>query len=197
MLETLKLVSGRLRGHIVQGFRAVMSSLRYTTPLLLGALVFVPPDFGTVLFWLAGGTITIISLVRLIRYGFQREFSKMMFPALSVAMFCAALAIIAVSIDEADAYGRKTAQQIQKSCGQDQRCPAGSTVLSGWDCHLPDGMLGVACHRLYGNYGARFWVRYQPDLEMRNFVITVRHNIDRRLIIRGGVDRPLSELNEQ
>ena len=45
----------------------------------------------------------------------------------------------------------------------------------------------------YGDYGAKFRVRYKVSNDRMSFRIVVRHNIDEALIFEGGVTNEIRE----
>ena len=167
-------------------------------PLPILLLCFVPLDMATTPIWLIGWIAFIISvifiLMRVIKILFlersnnlQRKVLvlKLVRPLLVVIFVILAHLLIKLSIASADQYALKVAREIQRETKMKGVCPEN---IEGWS----PARYGCG-HRdiLYGEYGTRYVIRYFFSEDKKEFEIIVRHNIDERCFITGGVNKPL------
>jgi hypothetical protein len=160
-------------------------------PLLLCPLVFVPLDLGSMLFWGPAFIILLVSSWHLLKFiinlipkkiTFQRVLIR---PLLTVTIIIGALVLINASQGTADKFARQVAQTVEQKCKKQGRCPE---HVTGFDCEP-----GGKCRTFYGEYGAKYLVRYNVSDDRMRFSMVVRHNIDEALIIESGVTEEMRE----
>jgi hypothetical protein len=164
-------------------------------PLTLMYLIFINMDIWTVMHWLMGFLVMVFSIVTLLyrsvmilQYKFKRKDLdkryelRLIRPALAIFVVLLAYNMVHWSMDSADAYARDLAVDIQKKCNNEKVCPA---QLDGWE-EIESWSTGAM---LYGKYGSKYLIRYFA--KGNSFSLQVKHDIDEKLSIFGGVDRPL------
>lgn len=154
-------------------------------PLFLCPLVLVPLDMGTMLFWGPAFILLLVSIWHVVKFIVNRIFKKtplqraLIRPSLSVIIIIGALVLVYASQGTADKFARRIAHAVDIQCKKEGRCPES---VDGFECNSDR-----ACEALYGDYGAKFRVRYTVSKDRMNFIVVVRHNIDEALILKGGV----------
>jgi len=160
-------------------------------PLFLCPLVLVPLDIGTMLFWGPAFIILLVSMWHVVTFIVNRIFKKtplqraFIRPSLSVVIIIGALVLVYASQGTADKFARRVANAVNIKCKKEGRCPES---IDGFECASNRG-----CSVRYGDYGAKFRVRYEVSNDRMFFRVIVRHNIDKALIFDGGVTNEIRE----
>ena len=135
--------------------------------------------------------IFAVSLWRVVRLTVNRIREKTQFqkaiirPLLVIFVIIVVLAVISASRRTSDEFGRHIANTVQKQCKENGKC---SKDVSGFECDPCSG-----CMTSYGEYGAKFQVRYMVSEDELTFSVMVVHDTDAKLIIEGGVTVEVSE----
>jgi hypothetical protein len=160
-------------------------------PLFLSPLVLVPLDMGTMLFWGPAFIILLVSTWQVVKFIVNRirkktPLQRVLFrPLLSVMIIIGALVLFYASQGTADKFARRVAYAVNIKCKKEGRCPE---LVDGLECAPNRG-----CSVRYGDYGAKFRVRYKVSNDRMYFRVAVRHNIDEALILDGGVANEIRE----
>jgi len=168
-------------------------------PLLFIPLFFTPFDIGpAALLWGAGFIAVPISIMHLAKFLDMRAAGKVPFrketlrPLLTILIVVAAVVLVVKSRHSADEFGRSLANLAQAQCKTDGVCP---TSLREFTCTELTYRKDRPCQfeTLYGEYGARFWIRYIIPEDKKSFLVFVRHDIDSDLVFTGGVETEFTE----
>jgi hypothetical protein len=189
----------------------VLLTYRIKKPVLHWLFIIVPPlfvvpfywinlDIGAVGFWICAGIAflwSIISLIvnllriiiRKLRKKTQIEFCKIRFlrPILTIIIFLLVAFFVHQSRVSADKYGIETAKKIQDVADSNGICPK---KIQDWEADKWDPNDSIT---MYGKYGTKYRLRYHTSEDRKEFVISVRHNIDEYFHVSGGVDRKLKD----
>jgi len=169
-------------------------------PLLLIYLIWVPFDMPTIVLWLPGMIVFLVSAISIIanflKFIFlskgqkdEKNKFKIRFirPTLAILIFLFAFLCLAASQKSADNYAVNMSKKIQSECNAEKKCPEN---IAGWWNDLPE-LSGYTSAVLYGKYGTKYRVSYSVSEDKQSFNMAVRHNIDEGLSINGGVDKQL------
>ena len=104
---------------------------------------------------------------------------------LVICIVIGAFTLVWLSLKSADVYAVEIARQIQNSCDVNSVCPE---IIEGWKTSDREW---VSCSIMYGKYGAKYPIRYKVSDDRCEFSIAVRHNIDERFYVTGGVNQEL------
>ncbi len=154
---------------------------RLVPPFLLLILFVTPFDVMSILIWLVCGCAAVVSLTSLFK---NRDIKSRVRPALTIVIFFSAAIYMyyhSASVqNEIDNLARDTASVVQATCNSEGVCPESPP---GWQrdhdrvCTRVEFM--SACN-----------TRYEDNLK---FFIRVRHSMENKLLIRGGVNFALQE----
>jgi len=168
-------------------------------PFTILPLIFVPRDLFTSLIWFPAlvavaislftvvlrGALVIYFFVKNIKDQSENHIEKLVRPSLYLAVFTLVNSVLNNSIESANRFVFKNALAIQNSCNANQVCPS---ELPGWNQHGSSSKYESITQA--GNSFVTYSVHFNRD-ETTNFTIYVRHNIDERFSISGGVDQKL------
>lgn len=155
-------------------------------------LFWIPFDILQTIFWGPAAIAFIISVFSLL-FQFSRIFyrgikkkeqvpyfmTRLIRPVLTTVLFLSAAYLLKLSLFAADQYAVKKAKEIQEKVKIEGKC---QPCLEEWP---KDSML-------YGRYGTKHPITYHvPYDDPNKFIIEVRHSIDDRLYVEGGVGRDL------
>ena len=156
-------------------------------PLLLTPLVFIPIDLSlAVFFWMVAAVVFFVSLRTIGRFLWNGPRRKLIRPMLAILAMVSAVMMISASRRSADEYASSLALVAQQLCQSKGEC---QETLEGISCDRT--LAADRCVSGYGDYGSQFAVSYSISPDKASFTVQVRHNIDERLILRGGVHQEL------
>ena len=169
-------------------------------PLLILCLIRISiGEFTLLIFWFPGGLVFAFSVVSIIVHLaivivklFKKSFNnsyliRFIRPALTIICFLSAVHFMKLSIRYADEQGIKIARQLHQKCNDEKTLP---DHIEGWQW---DSYLGQSV-TLKGRYGTRYPISYSLYHDDPNrFTIQVRHNIEDRLYIHGGIGQKLQK----
>jgi hypothetical protein len=159
-------------------------------PLLYLSLIYLGIDIWSIFFFLSlilslfvGSIIIIITLVKisidkkkgknqLIKYHSR----QLIQPILLFIVLAVILILSNLSLSAADRHAIKESKLIQEQCNKNQECPK---LIPGWKQGL---------YLEYLSWGTRRGITYWPNSD-GTFRVTVHHDIDSGLSIKGGVNK--------
>lgn len=167
-------------------------------PLCLIPIVFVPFDMFTIMIWLLGFVVALISAIsvlvrvmRLRKIGRDKKDERheqkirLIRPILTVAIFCLAILCLRIAQASADNYAIAMGKQMHAVCNTQKKCPE---RVDGWE--RGDARDWYSSVILYGKFGPRFRITYSVTDDKESFEMVVKHNIDEGFTVYGGVNKP-------
>jgi len=161
-------------------------------PVWMVFLFWIPFDIFQIIFWFPAAIAFFLSILSLlfqfwrILYRFKKRMDQIPFcktrlvrPILTIIIFLMASFSLKLSLIAADQYAVKKAKEIQEIVNMERKCPL---FLKEW----PHDSI------MYGRFGTKYPVTYNLSNDDPNeFIICVRHSIDDRFYVKGGIDREL------
>ena len=163
-------------------------------PLLILPLAATPLDLPTAILWIIGWIACAVSLVTLARIHVRwrrlgsSALKPSVRPTLTIIFMLFAHISIWMSQTRANEFGRNAAQEINRRCHVERLCP---TSISDWSPGR-----GATSSETYAGALAKYRVLYRVSDDRKQFSVLVRHDIDRGLVLFGGVDMELQESNK-
>lgn len=156
---------------------------------ILGVLSRAPLDFGSAILWVGAGLYGVKSILKIMyllfynldQHGIHpkrwKKRAKLLSESAVILAYTLAIYSVNYSWEVAKKFTLETAEQVQEEC-QRSRCP---DSLEGWEVDRGGfSSLRVGkCAKYRLHYSS-----YSPN----SFRFSLRQNIDRKLIIRGGKD---------